>query len=554
MARATRADASAVTVVTEASLPAGVDAIVVPVWSGRSVPPAAVVELDLGYLERRGFDGRAGETQALLADDGSAVIAVGLGDPAGVDAEGLRRAAAAGVRASARAHRVAFALADGAPGLAAATAAEAIVEGALLASYAFTEFKSELRPAGLTEVVVVSADPGAAAGAARGAVVARAVRLARDLINEPAGSLTPERLAEVAVDQGARAGLAVTVLDEVGAEKAGLGGLLGVARGSDEPPRLIELLYEPPHATAATPTVAFVGKGITFDSGGLSLKTAQGMSTMKTDMSGAAAVLGAMTAIAAIGAPVRVLGICPTTENMPSGRAIKPGDVLRTRSGKTVEVLNTDAEGRLVLADGLTLAVEAGVDAIVDLATLTGAVSTALGRSIAGLMGTDTAWVAEVHDAASRAGESVWVLPLPDEYRRDIDSDIADIRNTGGTNPAGTLIAGLFLREFTAAVPWAHLDIAGTARAESDDGYITRGGTGFGVRTLVELVTSGAVTPREGATRRARWRGATPAATLGGTSRGPRASASGGNGAGRPTRAAGAKVARSTGAPRRGRG
>jgi leucyl aminopeptidase len=221
-----------------------------------------------------------------------------------------------------------------------------------------------------------------------------------------------------------------------------------------------------------------------------------------------------MRAIAAVGAPTRVLGICPATENMPSGSAIRPGDVLHTRSGKTVEVLNTDAEGRLVLADGLALAVEAGADAIVDIATLTGAVSVALGRSVAGLMGNDEAWVAEVKRAATRAGESAWHLPLPADYRREIDSEVADIKNIGSSGSAGTLIAGLFLAEFVGDVPWAHLDIAGTARADSEDGYTSKGGTGWGVRTLVELARSGQIARREGATRRAKWKAKTPAALI----------------------------------------
>jgi len=517
-APATRAPAVGrrdVRVRTLARVPTTVDALAVPVWSGLRLPPHPAAEIDARYLTGRGFDGRLAETQALLADDGGAVLAVGLGDPARLTAEGVRRAAAAAVRAAGRARSIAFTLIDGVPAsVGVAAAAQAIVEGALLASYAFISFKSEPRPQVLREVIVVSSSPAAAAGAARGAVVARAVHLARDLINEPAGSLTPRRLAAVATTEARRVGLGVTVVDERAAAAAGLGGLLGVARGSDEPPRLVELLYEPAGATAATPTVAFVGKGITFDSGGLSLKTATGMATMKTDMSGSAAVLAAMTTIAAVGAPVRILGLCPITENMPSGTAIKPGDVLRMRSGKTVEVLNTDAEGRLVLADALALAVEAGVDAIVDLATLTGAVSTALGRNIAGLMGSDEAWTSQVRDAATRAGEQLWPLPLPDEYRRDIESEVADIRNTGGANPAGTLTAGLFLKEFTSDLPWAHLDIAGTARSEADDGYISRGGTGFGVRTLIELASHGTVAVRDGATRRARWRGHTPAARL----------------------------------------
>jgi leucyl aminopeptidase len=320
----------------------------------------------------------------------------------------------------------------------------------------------------------------------RGARIAGAVALARDLVNEPAGAVTPTRLAEVATELGESEGLTVTVLDEVAIANEGLGGLMGVAQGSAEPPRLIELVYEPPGARG---TLALVGKGITFDSGGLSLKTADGMETMKTDMSGAAAVLATMSVLPALAPKVKVIGIIPTTENMPGGRAIKPGDVLKIRNGKTVEVLNTDAEGRLVLADGLSLAVEAGVDAIVDLATLTGACMVALGRTIAGLMGNDDGLAEQVGAAADRAGERVWPLPLPDEYRRKIDSEVADIKNTGGDRYGGALTAGLFLKEFVDGVPWAHLDIAGPARSEEDAAYTPKGASGFGVRTLVELVT-----------------------------------------------------------------
>ena len=258
-----------------------------------------------------------------------------------------------------------------------------------------------------------------------------------------------------------------------------------MAQGSAEPPRLLRLVYDPPGAKG---TIALVGKGITFDSGGLSIKTAEGMTTMKTDMSGAAAVIAAMSVLPALAAKARVIGVVPTTENMPSGTAIKPGDVLKIRNGKTVEVLNTDAEGRLVLADGLSLAVEDGVDAIVDVATLTGACVVALGPKIAGLMGNDDGWIEQVEAAAGRAGEGVWRLPLPRDYRKDIESEVADIKNVGGRS-AGALTAGLFLREFVGDRPWAHLDIAGPARSESDDGYTSRGGTGVGVRTLVEVVS-----------------------------------------------------------------
>ena len=236
--------------------------------------------------------------------------------------------------------------------------------------------------------------------------------------------------------------------------------------------------------------MVLVGKGITFDSGGLSIKSVDGMMTMKTDMSGAAAVLATMSALRDLQVDVRVVGIMPTTENMPGGRAIKPGDVLRARNGKTIEVLNTDAEGRLVLADGLSLAAEERPDAIVDVATLTGACVVALGRQIAGLMGNDDRLVARVKDASERSGEQVWHLPLPDDYRRQIDSEVADIKNVGSSGQAGALAAGLFLREFVGQVPWAHLDIAGPAFAESAPPapYLPSGGTGFGVRTLLRYL------------------------------------------------------------------
>jgi leucyl aminopeptidase len=281
--------------------------------------------------------------------------------------------------------------------------------------------------------------------------------------------------------------MALTVLDEVAIAGEGLGGLLGVSLGSDKPPRLIELVYDPPDAVGS---IALVGKGITFDSGGLSIKPADGMETMKTDKSGAAAVLGAMSVLAALAPPVKVIAIVPATENMPGGGAVKPGDVLKIRNGKTVEVLNTDAEGRLVLADGLSLAVEAGVDAIVDVATLTGACVVALGRRIGGLMGNHQGWIDQVKEAADRAGEELWPLPLPDDYRRLIDSDVADVKNISSGRYGGALTAGLFLKEFVGDVPWAHLDIAGPARSEDDEGYLQKGGTGFGVRTLVETVLS----------------------------------------------------------------
>ncbi len=473
-------------VAVSAQVPDDVQVLGVPVFAGRRQPDNAVVELDIAYLAERGFQGKVGEACAVPADDGSTVVALGLGNPENVSAETFRRAGAAFTRAAWNDTRAAIAALDAAGEVDRGLAAQSLVEGASLGSYRFIKYKSEAKPCTLESLVVVGRGAKVQTGADRGARIAGAVALARDLVNEPAGAMTPSRLAEVATEVAEREGLEITVLDEVAIANEGLGGLQGVAQGSDQPPRLIELVYDPPGARG---TVALVGKGITFDSGGLSLKTADGMETMKTDMSGAAAVLATMSVLPALAPKVKVIGILPTTENMPSGHAIKPGDVLKIRNGKTVEVLNTDAEGRLVLADGLSLAVEAGVDAIVDLATLTGAAMVALGRKIAGLMGNHDAWMEQVSDAADRAGEKVWPLPLPDEYRTKIDSEVADIRNTGGDRYGGALTAGLFLKEFVGDVPWTHLDIAGPARSEEDDAYTPKGGSGFGVRTMIELLT-----------------------------------------------------------------
>jgi leucyl aminopeptidase len=465
-------------------IPSGTSAVAVPVLAGQAPEP-----LDRAYCHSQGFSGEVGEALAAPAAEGRIMVAVGLGQS--VDAEALRQGAAAFVRSVWRNGTAAFPLgAELLRALPAAQAAQAVVEGALLAGYRFTTYKGSPDALALTSLVVAgdSQDGELERGVRGGQAVARAVCLARDLVNEPAGTLTPRRLAEVAEKVGEEAGLEVRVWDEVDIANEGLGGLAGVARGSEEPPRLIKLTYSPPGAGQSVPTVALVGKGITFDSGGLSIKTADGMTAMKTDMGGAAAVLGTMSALGEMEVAVRVLGYMPTTENMPSGKATKPGDVLKIRNGKTIEVLNTDAEGRLVLADGLSLAVEDGADAIVDLATLTGSCVVALGREIAGLMGNHEGLIGQVRAASARAAEPVWPLPLPDRYRRHIESDVADMKNTGRDRQAGTLVAGLILSEFVDDVPWAHLDIAGPARSDEDRGYLRKGATGFGVRTLLELL------------------------------------------------------------------
>jgi leucyl aminopeptidase len=476
-------------------IPSGLDALGVPVFAGPEPVPGADVEIDRRYCAGRGFEGKPGETLALPGPDGATLVAVGVGAAGEVTGEKLRRAGAAFARMCGEARVTAFRLPGARPlGLDPAVGAEAVAEGVALAAYQFVEYKGEARPSQLARVSIAGDDPAAlGAGATRGARIAEAVCLARDLVNEPAGAMTPRRLAEVARDLADRHGMTVTVLDEVAITSEGLGGLAGVARGSDEPPRLIELVYQPSAAVSGDghlQTVALVGKGITFDSGGLSIKSAEGMMTMKTDMSGAAAVLATMSVLADLDVAVKVIGMVPATENMPGGRAVKPGDVLKIRNGKTIEVLNTDAEGRLVLADGLSLAAEAHPDAIVDVATLTGACVVALGRQIAGLMGNDEGLVAQLRTAAERAGELVWPLPLPQEYAKAIESEVADMKNI--STPAGAggaLTAGLILQEFVSGIPWAHLDIAGPARSDADEGYLRKGGTGFGVRTLIKLVS-----------------------------------------------------------------
>jgi len=465
---------------------------------GRLLAGAAADVAPLGQepgeaLRRAGFSGKAGEAVTVAAGEGRVLVVVGLGSAPEVDREALRRFAAAAVRQARASERLVVDVRGIEPSLLAPAAVSgAVAEGAVLGAYGFDRWQSAPEPARLERVVVAAAETGREVISAleRGEIVAEATCFARDLVNEPAGQMTPARLAEAALGLGD--GLEVEVWDAARCEAEGLGGLLGVARGSAEPPCLIRLRLT--GKVGGRGPLAFVGKGITFDSGGLSLKTPQGMMAMKTDMAGGAAVLGAMRALARLGSAVDVLGFVPATENMPGGRATKPGDVLRTRSGKTIEVLNTDAEGRLVLSDALALALEAGAKAIVDLATLTGACVSALGPEIAGLMGNHDGWLAEVADAAEQAGEQVWRLPLPRSYRRMIDSDVADMKNIGETSgAAGAITAALLLAEFVGEVPWAHLDIAGPARSDRQAGYVAKGATGFGVRTLVALAEQGSL-------------------------------------------------------------
>jgi len=316
-----------------------------------------------------------------------------------------------------------------------------------------------------------------------GVVAGEATNYARRLVNLPGNLVTPGRLAREANDSAQAFGLEVEVLGMDRIVELGMGALAAVARGSDEPACLIVLRH---HASEGSPHVAFVGKGLTFDSGGISIKPSDKMETMKQDMAGAAAVVAAIRAVAQLGLDLSVTGIVPATENLPSGRALKPGDVITAMNGKTIEVISTDAEGRLILADALAYACELGATHIIDVATLTGACIIALGHVAAGVMGNDTALVEALLDAGEQAGERMWRLPLFPEYRASLDSSIADIKNVGG-RPAGTITGGWFLREFVGDTAWAHIDIAGTAWSEKDEPHEIAGATGAGTRTLIAL-------------------------------------------------------------------
>ena len=469
--------------------PAAVDALGVSVFSDRLGAGDAPEPLDHAFLEGQGFDGKPGQTCVAPGGDGRVVVAVGLGAEADATVATYRRAAAGLARAAQRQRSVATDLLETVPErLDRPAVAQAIAEGAVLGAYRYTELKTDPEPSRIASVLLAGRG-GQRVGAAleRGRAVAEAVCLARDLVNQPGGTLTPAAFAARAEELAASGGFSAEVLDRSAIEDQKLGGLLGVNRGSDQEPRFVRLAWEPERPRG---TVALVGKGITFDSGGLSLKSTDSMVGMKGDMAGAAAVLATFSALDSVCPPVRVLGFLPLTDNMPGGDATRVGDVLRIRNGTTVEVLNTDAEGRLVLADALSLAGEAEPDAIVDLATLTGACMVALGTGIAGLMGNHDGFVEQVRAAAGAAGEPVWPLPLPDELRPQLDSDVADMKNVGAARWGGALIAGLFLERFVPeGIPWAHLDIAGPADATEEASESRKGGTGFGVRTLLRLLS-----------------------------------------------------------------
>ncbi len=465
------------------------DAVGIGVFSDRMDDDGA--GLDWAFLASTGFGGEVGETSVMPGDDGLPLAVVGLGSADAIGADEVRRAAGAIARALRRHRRVTVRILDqlGDTDIDPRVAAQALTEGLVLGSYSYDALQSEPDASKLTDVLVDGKGGKRIQDALdRGLVIGGAVTLARDLVNEPGGSLTPRAFVERILAACAGPSTTITVFDAVDIEQARLGGLLGVNRGSAEPPRFVEISYAPEGARSS---LALVGKGITFDSGGLSLKTSEGMRTMKCDMGGAAAVVGAMSVLETLAPRVAVKGYLPLTDNMPGPDAMRVGDVLTIRNGKTVEVLNTDAEGRLVLADALSLASEDQPDAIVDLATLTGACMVALGADIAGLMGNHEGFLADVRAAGERAGEGLWPLPLPKKLASSLESEVADLKNISADRYAGASVAGMFLSNFVdPGIAWAHLDIAGPAFVDSADSLRRKGGTGFGVSSLIELVTS----------------------------------------------------------------
>jgi leucyl aminopeptidase len=483
---------------------ASVDVLIAPVWQTTALPakgPITQLNAQVGgligdYLESGDFSGKLNSTM-LLRTRGSIkaprLLLVGLGECEKFTVDHLRQASASAITTVRKLGIRTAALLPPACDLGLGEVGQALAEGSLLGLYRLNKYKTSteeddkdnlrdlqiLASGGTTQQALLQ-------GVERGRILADAVTLARDLSNSPGNEINPSALAETAKAIAKRTSLRCTVLTKSDLQKLGMGCLLGVAQGSAQPPVLI-MLEHVPRGSAKTPTV-LIGKGVTFDSGGISIKPAASMEDMKMDMSGGAAVLGTMQALAQLKYPGHVVGLVPATENLPSGNAVKPGDILRAMSGKTVEVINTDAEGRLILADALSYAVaKLNPARIIDLATLTGAVVIALGSHAIGMMGTDDDMMGRLRSAGEHTAERVWQLPLFEEYSKQIKSDFADIKNTGGRE-AGSITGAAFLKEFVGDTPWVHLDIAGMAWTREAKPYVPKGATGVGIRLLVETL------------------------------------------------------------------
>jgi leucyl aminopeptidase len=478
---------------------ADTDLIMIPVAQDHTASAVAAYDAALGgdlssALARGEFKAKACEIYVPRTPGAgwraSRVVFVGGGQRADIGAERIRRMAVTAAQVARQQRHGRIAWADVEPGaLSTPARVELVVEGVSFANFDNGVHKSRHDDGFFITDVVILAGAAATAAAATGRTTGESINSARVLINEPGNLLTPRILAEKAGALASVPGVSAEVLDERQIEALGMGMLLGVARGSAEPPRLLVLRYEPDGASAGR-TLGLVGKGVTFDSGGISIKPADGMERMKDDMAGAATVVAALRSMALQQLPIRVIAVVPMVENMPGGRATKPGDILRSASGLTVEVNNTDAEGRLILGDALWYARQLGATHLVDVATLTGAVVVALGKITTGLFGTPEPWVTHIREAAARAGEKVWPLPLFDDYQEQLKSEIADMVNSPG-RPAGAITAAMFLKEFAGEGPWAHLDIAGTAWAEESQPWQAKGATGTMIRTLIDVARAG---------------------------------------------------------------
>nr|MBU6203313.1 leucyl aminopeptidase [Acidobacteriota bacterium] len=475
------------------------EAVGIPVTSDKSVP--ADLGVSRAQLAAAGFDGKVGQTLVVPSSGKTTLIAVGVGEGNSATAHDLRNAAAALARTASKHASLSTTLASiGRDNR--AEVAQAVTEGLMLASHRYAALKSDKAFASKLKSVVLVVESkslgSAANGSRRGTIVGEAVCMARDFANMPPAHLTAKMFADRAQQVASSTGLRVDVYDKDKLIAMGCGGIVGVNRGSVNPPRMVKLTYRPSKSAgkgktsgktkkSAAPHLIMVGKGVMYDSGGISLKPSNpSHAMMKADMSGAAAVLAAMSTLKSLGCKNQVTAYLMCTDNLPSGSAMAMGDVLTMRNKKTVEIHNTDAEGRLILADGLSLAAEDEPDAIVDIATLTGACAAALGPKMCGVMGNDSKFIDQVLTASKAVDEDAWQLPLERSYRRMLDSYIADMKNVGG-GEAGAITAALFLDEFTGGTPWAHLDIAGPMWADNDAGWLQRGATAYGTRLLVNL-------------------------------------------------------------------
>jgi leucyl aminopeptidase len=493
----------AITLAAQSSADLHTDLLVIPVFSDDDFADEPTLDAASGgEVQRARSRGElTGKVYEVLATSTSLTnwktpraLLVGAGSRKDFTADHLRRIAIVGGLGARQRRLTKVAVLDRAgTQVGAEQAAQAIAEGLCLANYDGASYRTTGQPPSWIEAAQARISTESAAvreALERGHVLGDLTNEARTLANLPGNDLTPRQFADRAQAIAKDAGLGVEVLDEQKIVALKMGMLLGVARGSQEPPRLVVLRHDPPNAVAGV-VLGLVGKGITFDTGGISIKPADNMDKMKDDMSGGAAVICAMSAIARLKVPVRVVAIVPMTENMPGGKAFKPGDVLTSAAGKTVEIINTDAEGRLILGDGLWYARELGATHLVDVATLTGAVVVALGKTTTGLFGSPAGWVEAVRRASVRAGDRSWPMPVFDDYKDQLKSEIADFTNTGG-RPGGAITAALFLKEFVGDLPWVHMDIAGTAWAEEAKPYQPKGATGVAVRTLVELALDAA--------------------------------------------------------------